>query len=298
MQTEIVPTPLLVIRSESFDLSSVGRSVLCLEVGKDRLRFMVLDENRYGCWLEDYDFSSLLSDRPITEVLPTLFHQHPLLHPADTDRPWKQVRVSVNASSFTLVPKPLFRKEYAASYLSLMRGGALPTHEYAQAYEHAEGFYSVFNVEYALADYLSATYPLQNVLFVHQTSAILQLTAAAARQDTHPQTLSLYFEDEFVTLVLRTEGKLQYCNRFGFKNAQDLTYYVLYAIDELQLEPLAIHTVLYGEITPFADTYARLAQFLPRLSFGPTPPGLTLTTDFGDLPEHRYASVYGVALLQ
>ncbi len=298
MQTEIVPAPTIVVRSEAFDPASIGRSVLCIEVGKDRFRFLVLDPNRHGCWLEEYAFSSLLNERPITEALPALFHQHPLLQTTETDRPWKQVRVSVNSSSFTLIPKPLFRKEYAASYLALMRGGALPTHEYAQAYEHKDGFYSVFNVEYALADYLSATYPLQQVTFVHQTSAIIQLTAAAERQSTQAQTLSLYFENEFVTLVLWSNGQLQYSNRFGFKNAQDLTYYVLYAIDELKLEPFKINTVLYGEITPFADTYARLAQFLPHLSFGRTPPGLTLSTDFSDLPEHRYASLYGLALAQ
>ncbi len=295
MQTEISFPPTVVIRSDSFDPAQTDTSVLCIEVGKDRFRFLVLDGNGHGCWLEDYTFSSLLSERPITEALSALFQQHPLLQPTEATNPWRQVRVALNSTSFTLIPKPLFRKEYASSYLSLIRGGALPTHEYAQAYEHAEGFYSVFNVEYALTDYLAATYPLQTITFVHQTSALIRATSPPTSAGT--QHLWLYFEDEFVTMLMRANGQLHYCNRFGFKNAQDLTYYILYVIEELKLDPLSVSVLLYGEITPFADTYIRLAQFIRNLTFGQAPQGLTLSTDFSDLPEHRYLSLFGLALL-
>lgn len=297
VQTETSPAPAIVIRSDLFDPSRIEQSVLCIEVGKDRFRFLVLDTNRHGCWLEEYAFSSLLSDRPITETLSALFQQHPLLHPTDTNQAWQQVRVSLNSTSFTLIPKPLFRKEYASSYLSLVRGGALPTHEYAQAYEHSEGFYSVFNVEYALSEYLSATYPLQTITFVHQTSTLIRATAGGPPASPDGQTLWLYFEDEFVTLLSRDGEKLVYCNRFGFKNAQDLAYYVLYILEELRVDPLTVPVRLYGEITPFADTYARLSQFIRHLTIGQFPQGLTLTSDFNDLPEHRYLSLYGLALM-
>lgn len=297
MQTEISPSPTVVIRSDLFDPAQIDRSVLCIEVGKDRFRFLVLDADRHGCWLEDYTFSSLLSDRPVSEVLSALFLQHPLLQPLNTNQPWQEVRVSLNSTSFTLIPAPLFRKEYASSYLSLVRGGALPTHEYAQAYQHKEGFYSVFNVEYALSEYLSATYPLQTVTFVHQTSALIQATASSPQAAPDAPTLWFYFEDEFVTILSRVNGQLHYCNRFGFRNPNDLTYYVLYVIDELKLVPRSVSVLLYGEITPFAETYLHLAQFLPRLTFGHTPSGLTFTNDFNDLPEHRYFSLAGLALL-
>lgn len=296
MQTETILLPTVSIRPDAFDPAQIDTSVLCIEVGKDRFRFLVLDTNGHGCWLEDYTFSSLLSERPLTELLSTLFQQHPLLQPG-VNLQWQQVRVSINSASFTLIPKLLFRKEYAASYLSLIRGGALPTHEYAQAYEHPEGFYSVFNVEYALSEYLSATYPLQTIRIVHQTSALIGATLGCWPSTTGSQQLWLYFEDEFVSILLRTNGELMYCNRFGFKNAQDLTYYVLYVIEELNLQPLTVEVILYGEITPFADTYARLAQFVRHITFGQIPQGLILSPDFSDLLEHRYLSLYGLALL-
>lgn len=253
----------------------------------------MLNAERQACWLEDYAFSSLLTERPLMEALPAIIQQHPVLSQSS----WQQIRIAVNTTSFTLIPKPLFRKEYASSYLALMRGSALPTNEYAQAYEHTEGFQSVFSIAYDLVDYFSATYPLQPLTFVHQTSTLIQATATITPSLTGLQHLFLYFEDEFVTLVFRAAGALQFCNRFGFKNAQDLTYYVLYVINELGLDPGAVQVGLYGEITPFAETYTRLTQFLSHLTFGQTPPGLPLTNDFSELPEHRYVSLYGLCLL-
>ncbi|GAA4408976.1 DUF3822 family protein [Nibrella viscosa] len=293
MQTEVATSPTVAVRQETLEALQAEKSVLCLEVSKDRFRFAILNQHRHCCWLEEYAFPSLLTERPATEALPTIVRSNPVLQISQ----WQEIRVAVNSPAFTLIPKPLFRKEYASSYLSLMRGNALPAHEFAQTFAHNEGYYCVFNVEHNLATYFSASYPLQQLTFVHQTSALIQAASAVDQQLSSTQNLLLYFENEFVTITLHANRRLMYCNRFGYKNANDLAYYILYVIDELHLEPYSVNTLLYGEITPYADIFTQLSRFLPHLTFGRTPPGLTLTAAFDDLPEHRYISLYGLALL-
>ncbi|WP_332368256.1 DUF3822 family protein [Spirosoma telluris] len=114
-------------------------------------------------------------------------------------------------------------------------------------------------------------YPLQPLTFVHQASALIQATADLDRLSLTPDTVYLYFEDEFVTVVYRKAHQLRFCNRFGYKNVQDLAYYILYILDGQDLLPEAVNLVLYGEITPFAEAYTELRRFLPNLSFGQTP---------------------------
>lgn len=228
------------------------------------------------------------------EVLPDLIKEHPVL----STGPWQEIHISINSPSFTLIPQALFRKEYASSYLALMRGNALPPHEFAQVHAHeSEGFVSVFNLEHALVDYFSGVYPLQPSILVHQTSALIQATANLDRHMLTPNNIWLYFEDEFVSIIYRCDHALRYCNRFGYKNVQDLAYYVLYVLDEQQLNPQAANVVLYGEITPFAEAYSELSRFLPNLSFGRVPAGLALADEFEELPEHRYLSLYGLSLV-
>ena len=294
MPTTVTLTPTVTIRSITFDPARATRSALCVEVGRDRLRFMVQDERRRGCYLEEYTFPSLLTDHALTDVLPDIVRDHPVLSAGS----WQEIRVGVNSPSFTLVPQPLFRKEYAGSYLALMRGSTLPAHEFAQAYLHeAEGFLSVFNLEHPLADYFAAVYPLQPLTFIHQTGALILATADLDRRSLTVHTVWLYFDDEFVTVIYRESHQLRYCNRFGYRNVEDLSYYVLYVLDEQKLAPETANVMLYGEITPFAEAYTALSRFLPNLSFGHTPPGLSLVSEFDDLPDHRYLSLYGLSLI-
>ncbi len=294
MQIAVTLTPTVTIRADTFDPTLTDQSVLSLDVGRDRFRFMVQDKRGRGLYLEDYTFPSLLTDRSMTNILPEVFREHPVLAAG----PWQSIRIGVNSPSFTLVPAPLFRKEYAGSYLALMRGSALPAHEFASAFAHqAEGFLSVFNLEHPLADFFSEVYPLQPITFIHQIGALVQATADLDRHALTSDSVYLFFEDEFVTIIHRHTHNLHYCNRFGYKNAQDLAYYVLYVLDEQKLNPDLIQVTLYGEITPFAVAYAELSRFLPHLLFGQTPPGLTLAPEFNDLPDHRYLSLYGLSLL-
>ncbi|WP_461085313.1 DUF3822 family protein [Spirosoma flavus] len=294
MQTAVTLAPNVIISSDSFDPRRTDSSVLCLEVGRDRFRMMVQNKRGQGLYLEDYTFPTLLIDRPLTGILPDIFHEHHVLSAG----PWQEICIGVNSPSFTLVPSALYRKEYSSSYLALMRGGALPPHEFAQAYLHkGEGFFSIFNMEHPLANYFSEMYPLQPITFVHQTSALIQATADLNRYALTPDNVYLYFEDEFVTIIVRRNNVINYCNRFGYKNSQDLVYYILYVFNEIGLPADAVHVVLYGEITPFAEAYAELSQFLPHLTFGQTPPGLSLTSEFSDLPSHRYLSLYGLGLM-
>ncbi|MDB5242235.1 MAG: hypothetical protein JWP57_2860 [Spirosoma sp.] len=294
MSSVVTLKPTAKIRSSAFDPARAATSVLCIDVGRGRLRFLVQDERRRGSYLEDYTFPSLLTDHALTDVLPDVLRDHLVLSAA----PWQEIRIGVNSASFTLVPKPLFRKEYAGSYLALMRGNPLPAHEFAHAYTHEdEGFLSVFNLEHPLADYFAGVFPLQSLTFVHQTGALIQATADLARNTLTAHNVWLYFDDEFVTVICRESQQLRYCNRFGFRNVQDLSYYVLYVLDELKLLPETANVILYGEITPFAESYTSLSRFLPNLLFGHTPPGLSLVREFDDLPEHRYLSLFGLSLL-
>lgn len=281
--------PTVTVRSSSFNSAQTGQSVLCLEVGQDRFRFLVQNGPRV-CLLEDYTFPSLLNNRSLT-VLPDLIRDHPVLSAGG----WRSIRVGVNSPTFTLVPQPLFRKEYAGSYLALMRGSDLLPHEFAQSFAHQdEGFLSVFSLEHPLADFFAEMYPLQPLTFVHQTDGLLRATASLWRHTPAPDQVWLYFEDEFVTIVYRHQGQLRYCNRFGYRNAQDLTYYVLYVLEELTLVPETVAVTLYGEITPFADGYSALGRFLPNMAFGPLPPNLNTGAEFAELPDHRYLALYGL----
>ena len=285
--------PTLSIRPEVLTAGQATKSVLCLELASQRFRVTLLDPQRRMVWLDEYAQPSLLTDQPLLTHLPTIFKEHPLLSYPQ----FEHIRVSVLSPAFTLIPTHLYRKEYASSYLSLMRGHQPPPNELAHAYEHKEGFVSVFGIDRDVTEFMGEQYPMQPFTYVHQHTTLIQATALIDRQLTGKQNLFLYFEDEFVTILFRDDHRLLYCNRFGYKNVQDLTYYVLYVLDELGVDPETVNTLVYGESTPFAESYIALSRFVPTMSVGQLPPGLNPSPDLDELPEHRYLGLQGLCLL-
>lgn len=79
MKTADMLTPTITIRADSFEPTQVSQSVLCLEIGRDRLRFMVQRKQREVTYLEEYTFPSMLTERPLTEVISEVFQSHPVL---------------------------------------------------------------------------------------------------------------------------------------------------------------------------------------------------------------------------
>lgn len=285
--------PTLSIRPAAITPAQASASVLCLELASQRLRLTLLDPQRRMVWLDEYAQPSLLTEQSLLTQLPALFKEHPLLSLAE----FQHIRVSVLSSAFTLIPTPLYRKEYASSYLTLMRGHQPPPNELAHAYEHQEGFVSVFGVDRDVTEFMGEQYPMQPFTYVHQQTTLIQATSAIDRTLTSNENLFLYFEDEYVTVLFWSEHQLRCCNRFGYRNVQDMTYYVLYVLDELGVDPETVHAFIYGESTPFAESYIALSRFVPTMRVGQSPPGLNPSADLDELPEHRYLSLQGLCLL-
>ncbi|CCH00837.1 hypothetical protein FAES_2828 [Fibrella aestuarina BUZ 2] len=291
----VMPTlsPTVSVRPDALTAGQAEKSILCLDLAPQRLRLTLLDPQRRMVWLDEYAQPTLLTEESLLTQLPTLFGDHPLLH---YDQ-FQQIRVAVNASAFTLIPNELYRKEYASNYLTLMRGHQPPPNEIASAYEHNEGFTVVFGLDRAITEFVGGQYPLQPITYVHQASTLIRATQPIDKQEPETQNLFLHFEEEFAFVLFREERKLRYCNRFGYKNVQDLVYYVLYVADELGVDPDTLNVLAYGEITPFAEAYIALSRFLPNLHIGSPPSGLNPAPDLADLPEHRYLDLQGLCLL-
>jgi hypothetical protein len=58
---------------------------------------------------------------------------------------------------------------------------------------------------------------------------------------------------------------LKFCNRFAYKTPQDLVYYVLFAMNELEIEPDEIILRVNGNITEQSEDFELLNQYLPNV---------------------------------
>ena len=282
------PVASIVAHDDYFDPQNASEMELLLEVSPNRFRFCVFEAAQPRCVaLEDYAISNPLEETQT--ALTRIYEEHPFLG----FQTWKSVRVSFNMPHFTLVPNEYFRKEYTESYLQLVRGQDMAATEQALSHElllvQAR---NVFAVNSAVREWFLNTYTLPTVGFLHQTSALIDGTLRQPTPQPAKATVALYFEDEFMTIVVAQEAKLLMCNKFAYKDAADMVYFVLFTLETLHLKPNDVAARLYGEITPYSDDYQSLQRFLPHLTFGKNAVNLQLPAVFEDFPEHRYFSLY------
>jgi hypothetical protein len=289
--TQAAITPLLEIKDERFDAEKCAEYELMIELGAERLRFFVLESaNRRVLCLEDYSIGGLPNDKKWAVWLGKLFEEHPFLG-ADS---WKNVVICFNTPSFTLIPDVYFRKEYANSYLGLIRGEIMEGEQLLHQEVKKLEARNIFAVNKELWEWILTTYTIQLPAFVHQTGALIEGTLNLSAAEKGNTLMTFHFEDDFVTLTLARKEQLLFCNKFGYKTAADMGYFVMFVLDSLQLTPENVSCYLYGEITPYSEDYQLLKKFLPHLLFGKNPKKLALGDVFEDLPEHRYFSLYNI----
>jgi hypothetical protein len=283
------------VADESFGGQDTRHCTLCIEIDELRFRFCAVQEGSMQCrWLEDYASDTFLNKGELLEKLKQITAEHAFLG-SDS---WKNIRVAVNTNGFTLVPAPLFRKEYGAEYLKMVLGrNVLAEDRVMNHYLPQVDAYNVFTIPSAWSDWLLGQYPFQSIEFCHLTSPLISGVLRSHKEYNESRILSACFEGEYLTLLFSENSKLLFCNRFRYSTPQELTYLLLFTLNQLNYLPEEIKLYLYGEITPYADAYTELARFMPHLHFGQSPAGLKYTAFFDDIPGHRYFGLLNTSLM-
>ncbi len=287
--------PTVKVSLDSFDEKRIAHCTLCIEIDESRFRFCFIEEETKRCvWLEDYAFDTFLNAREYLAKLKMLVAGHPYL---SSDQ-WKDIRVAVNTHDFTLIPASLFRKEYASEYLQLATGWPAGT-ESRVLYQLVPKIdaYTIFSIPIPWTDWLLNLFPLQNIEFYHLTCPLIIGALVSHGEYQVPKLLTIHLEQNYFTMILTEEQKLLFCNRFPYQNPAELTYLILFTMDQLAVLPEQTHVKLYGEITPYSELYSELRKFIQELRFGKNPGGLQYIDYFEDIPEHRYFGLLNTYLL-
>ncbi len=277
------------LTDDSFDINSIADYELFIELGPENLRLCIINAKNAACvCLEDYSFSSLMSDIPLLDSLTELYKQHSFLNQDH----WKEVMILFNTPVFTLIPDDLFRKEYMANYLKLVRGKEVDDiNQILTSTVGNIGAKNVFAIKKDLWEWLLNIYSFHTPHIKHQIDSVIDITFTQSKTSDKPVAVGLHFEGTTMTVAIVKENQLQLCNKFSFKVASDMVYYVLFILKNLNIEVGDADLKLYGEVTLYSDRYELLAKFMPYISFGRLPSNITFSDVFSDIPEHRYSNL-------
>ena len=245
--------------SPRFDIEKLSQYTLSCEISESSFYCKIIEPlDNEIIVIEKYEFPTQKESVSVTDYLSSIYETHDFLKSLK----WKSIEIIIDNQSFTLIPNDLFKKEYTNRYLQLAKGQQLTDFEEVHTYTHEDlEIVNVYSSNRDLYNWLSDTYPLMDMTFKHKTSQLIEFGIFTSKA----QTAFLYFGNHHFTLVVTANGTLKFCNRYTYKTSQDLVYYVLFAMNELGIEPDEIILRINGNITEQSEDFELLNQYLPNV---------------------------------
>jgi Protein of unknown function (DUF3822) len=296
--------PVLRLKDETFDpakRSEYGLYAVSRADGGLRLAVADTIRNKFIA-LEDYDPVLAVLETPEvvpgpTAALRSLAYHHEWFG----TRGWHHVRVAVQHERSTLLPASLFQPADAPALLALHCDFDAATERVLWHQHTAADITAIFAAEAALPDWLAATYGAGVSHVLPHVSALLEgVLHQPARPESavspNPAAVHLHVSAGLLTLVVVRQRRLEFCNVFAFTTPEDLVYFTILVMQELQLNPEQIPAVIWGDVTPDSAVLQVLRRYVRTVRLGERPPDLHYTYRLDQTFAHRYFELFALHL--
>jgi len=269
----------LLLADPDFDPNAAGEFHLLIKLTTDSLSYAIIDKGS-NALKAVYDCQECPDS--VAELAEKLQRDGYLL------LDFKTVKVSAHTENSIAVPDELFQAaqpEDFASYFALQLSDKLHVHPVTR-----HGFTAVFNFSDALEDTLDR---LPGCRRFDQNAPLLALSA-----DASSGALSLDFTAGSVNVsFVRGEG-LVLSRYFEIDNAEELNYYLLLMISQLDISPEHTAVQLSGIIHEGDSNYRCIGKYFKDIAFRDAGTGELDSRILGDMPAHYYSSLLALDLCE
>ena len=273
---------LVSVKDESLETNLQGKLHLSLQSGEGLLTWALLQstENKYLA-LEKYSYAKSGEDEVFTH-LKTL--------------PWfanvSSVSLSLISDKITLVPEPLFDEQAKKTYGEFNFDG-VENPVILSSKVRSAGCFAVF----ALAEEQEKLYLnfFQRITIIHSAMPLLESILAKDKNENSERAY-LNIRAKSIELAIVKNGALLYYNTFFYTTSEDVIYYLLFAFEQLKLNPETVVLQLMGEIERNDTVFSIIHKYVRNVSFIQRNNRFNYSYRFNEIPEHAFYTLFSQPL--
>lgn len=209
------------------------------------------------------------------------------------DQPIDAVSFALVDSLYTTVPIALFDPQKIGDYLSFNHT-SVDLEEYEMNYNFIDSLKLV--VVYAapklVLELLNEHF--QNVSIYHYSLPLLE----GVFLEKAESKLHLNIHDRRFDVIYKKENQLQFFNSFHYQSVEDFIYFLLYVMEQLQLDRETTKVEVSGEFEKNAPLYQTLYQYIREINIGKRPSSVNYSQRLNELPVHHYSSLFSQYLCE
>jgi hypothetical protein len=245
---------------KTFIENRTGDYYLSIQLGNQHLSFAVFNpEINKFIVLETFAFSDLKSDDQVSVIFDFAFESRHWLKGH-----FQKVLFLIDHQLCTLVPPTMFIEEMAKSYLQFNHPIDEAQHINYNVLKNAN-IIDVFGVPQLIHSMAKKFWP--DLTFLHCSSVIIESLSINFKNKIDNNTLFLNVRDEGFDLIYFKKKKLHFYNLFKYNTKEDFMYFLLSAIEELQLNPEEVALVISGNIDKSHILYEMTYRYIRNVRF-------------------------------
>lgn len=264
-----------------FDFNKTTEYKLSIQVNLDGFSFFVLDttDNRLLAWCKKSVTISNLSF--VARRLEEWLNEEELLQHS-----FKEVKVLFFSEKFTLVPDNIFEDSQKTELLELMHPNI----------KNQSVFHDALNSDYRLLYSVpTSMYKLLNKNFnncsLHHPLFYL-VSGMEKMESKKDKKMALWIGSSFFYLLLLNKGVIQIVNAFNFATGNDILYFSLSAIKQLDFAPKNVNVFLSGQMDKIGDLIVKLNKFFDPVDFLKPDKYLKYNPEKVVIPKHQLISLF------
>lgn len=280
------PVPAISFRDPAFDPDRSESFCLVLEIGTEGIALAVLDNltNDFLAF-EHYPLRKIADENMLAATVEQLAASHEWL----TNR-FKRVDCILVTERFTLVPAALFDSAAAAGYLRFNQ----PLSGQDEVITDLLRQPDARNI-YAVSETLTAALRRQftGIRFRNNLSPLIERTLSV-NKNTAGRRILVHIQPQRFDLVISEGGLLLLANTYRYQSAEDVVYFLLFACEQLRLNPEQVPLEIVGEIAPDSGIYKLISKYVRHVKFGGRPVEARFSGGFGQLLTHWHYNLFAL----
>lgn len=270
---------------ETLDINLTQSYYLSIQADLNGLSFCILDpvRNKYIV-LEHYNFKPNQLFEDYLDELEKFIDNHKLLKNS-----FKEVKLIWLSRKNTLIPDSLFDQSKLKPLLELTHHLDYLDEIHYHPLKYTDSI-SAFVVPNLVGNLLVKRF--SKIKFYNQQIPFINHIIQKHHAEQTKGFVNV--QNDFFEFVISKNGQIEFYNNFKIKTAAEMAYFILYAIEQNQLDVQNIEIFLSGLIQKDSENYQMLKKFIKPLKFDHRPDDFTYSYTFNKIPYHTYTNLFNL----
>ena len=269
-------SPQLNISNTSFGQSSAMANTLVIELSKTMMYFCEMQSP-----INKPDFITPFVIEQQNQKSATEQFLLALNHLGFHKKKYEHVLVNVSDSFFTLCPNVLFEQENARQILEFNCGDS--KNKPLLVDDVSTTIKLIYTIDEELKSTLDKLFPQHQIK--HQITLLNKLMLNA--EEFTKEELLISIDEQSICVVLKQQQQIILANQYQIKTNEDVLYYVLFVIEQYQLNPLTLKLSVIGNIEANTELISSLKKYIKHVRLA-TGNKLINWEQLKGMPQHFY----------